>query len=175
MAHDLSSARIASEGGPWSVDAAEHAPDLEHGRDLLSRAVKPIRASLAIVYFHFGVLKFFPDLSSAEMLAIQTILRLRLGADVHTILYGLAIFECAIALMLVLKVSMGVVFPLFILHMLGTFLPVYFLPELAFKYVPFAPNLVGQYILKNLVFIAAGWALYLADSSCHGEGQGTRK
>ncbi len=175
MGHDLSDACIASEGDPRSVDAAEHAPDLESGRALLARAVKPIRASLAIVYFHFGVLKFFPDLSSAEMLATQTILRLRLGVDAHTTLYGLALFECAIALMLVLNVSMRVVFPLFITHMLGTFLPVFFLPELAFKYMPFAPNLVGQYILKNLVFIAAGWALYLGDSSRHTQSQGVRK
>jgi hypothetical protein len=91
------------------------------------------------------------------------------------VLYGLAIFECAIALMLVLEVSMGVVFPLFLLHMVGTFLPVFFLPELAFKYVPFAPNLVGQYIIKNLVFIAAGWALYLGDSSRQSQSQGVGK
>ena len=175
VADDPSNARIASDGHPWSVDIAEHAPDLESGRDLLLRAVKPIRASLAIVYFHFGVLKFFPDLSSAEMLATQTILCLRLGVDVHTILYGLALFECSIALMLVLHVSMRVVFPLFILHMLGTFLPVFFLPELAFKYLPLAPNLVGQYIIKNFVFIAAGWALYLADPSCQGQSQGASK
>jgi hypothetical protein len=70
---------------------------------------------------------------------------------------------------------MRVVFPIFILHMLGTFLPVFLLPELAFKYVPLAPNLVGQYIIKNLVFIAAGWALYLGDTSCHSQSQGVRK
>jgi uncharacterized membrane protein YkgB len=175
MGLDLSHARISSDGDSRSVDAAEHVSDLESGRDLLARAVKPIRASLAIVYFHFGLLKFFPDLSSAEMLATQTILRLGPGVDVHTVLYGLAIFECAIALMLVLDVSMGVVFPLFLLHMVGTFLPVFFLPELAFKYVPFVPNLVGQYIIKNLVFIAAGWALYLGDSSRQSQSQGVGK
>ncbi len=152
-----------------------HTPDSESGRDLILRAVGPIRVALAVVFFHFGFLKFFPDLSSAEMLATQTILRIGLGVDVHTILYGLALFECGIALMLILNVTMRIVFPLFILHMAGTFLPVFILPELAFKFFPFAPNLVGQYIIKNLVFVAAGWALYLSDPSCQGQGQGTRR
>jgi hypothetical protein len=33
------------------------------------------------------------------------------------------------------------------------------LPELTFKFLPFAPTLEGQYILKNLIFVAAGWTV----------------
>ncbi len=43
--------------------------------------------------------------------------------------------------------------------MIGTFSPIVVLPELAFKIFPFAPTMEGQYILKNVVFVAAGWGL----------------
>lgn len=134
--------------------------DLERG---IRRATNPIRLALAYVYFHFGILKFFPDLSAAEMLSTQTILRLRLGVGAHDGLWLLATWECFIALLLVLRVSMRWVFPMFFLHMLGTLAPLIMLPQLAFKFAPFAPTLEGQYILKNAVLIAAGWTLYLAE------------
>jgi len=126
--------------------------------------VAPIRIALALIYFHFGFLKFFPDLSAAEMLSTQTIIRLRLGLDAHTALYLLAVFECAIGLLFVLRVSMRIVFPIFLAHMAGTLLPLFLLPELTFKFAPFAPTFEGQYILKNSVVIAAGWTLFLAET-----------
>jgi hypothetical protein len=48
---------------------------------------------------------------------------------------------------------------LFFAHMAGTFTPIFMFPELAFRIEPFAPTLEGQYILKNLVFVAAGWTV----------------
>lgn len=129
----------------------------------------PIRTALALLYFHFGVLKFFPDLSSAEMLSTQTILRLRLGIDAHTALLLLAVFEVALALALILRVPMRFVFPPFVLHMLGAMSPLILLPELAFKFAPFAPTLEGQYILKNLVLLAGGWTLFRVEKAANRE------
>ncbi|MCA9188607.1 MAG: hypothetical protein R3E01_04905 [Pirellulaceae bacterium] len=40
------------------------------------RAPTLLRMSAGFVYFFFGVLRFFPDLSPGEMLASQTIMRL---------------------------------------------------------------------------------------------------
>ena len=48
---------------------------------------------------------------------------------------------------------------LFTFHMAATFLPLLVLPEYAFKFVPFAPTMEGQYIIKNLVLVSAGWAV----------------
>ena len=143
---------------PAPPDAARPAPPLPLG------TVTPIRIALALIYFHFGFLKFFPDLSAAEMLSTQTIIRLRLGLDAHTALYLLAVFECTIGLLFVLRVSMRIVFPIFLAHMAGTLLPLVLLPELTFKFAPFAPTFEGQYILKNSVVIAAGWTLFLAET-----------
>ncbi|MZH02780.1 MAG: hypothetical protein F3745_05115 [Nitrospinae bacterium] len=48
---------------------------------------------------------------------------------------------------------------MFSIHMAGTFLPLFIIPEVVFKVAPFVPTTEGQYILKNIVFIAAGWAV----------------
>jgi uncharacterized membrane protein YkgB len=116
-----------------------------------------VRIALGLVYFHFGMLKFFPDLSPAELLASQTIMRLSDGMlDAYWALYVLAIMECGLGLAFVFNIFMRGTIVVFFFHMLGTFAPLFVLPELAFKIAPFAPTLEGQYILKNVVFVAAG-------------------
>jgi uncharacterized membrane protein YkgB len=120
-----------------------------------------LRLALGFIYFHFGMLKFFPDLSPAELLASQTIMRLTGGAlDADTALRYLAIMECTIGLALIFNVWMRATFVLFLIHMLGTFAPLFVLPELTFKISPLAPTIEGQYILKNIVFVAAAWAVF---------------
>ena len=122
-----------------------------------------LRLALGVVYLHFGFLKFYPDLSPAELLASQTIMKsvARTGSMPTRPWYWLAILECAIGLGFLFNVCMRGVFVLFIFHMIGTFLPLFFLPEYAFKIAPLAPTLEGQYILKNIVFVAAGWTVLL--------------
>lgn len=120
-----------------------------------------LRIALGLVYLHFGFLKFFPDLSPAEMLASQTIMRLTGGGlDAAQAMFWLAVFECVIGLAMVFNVAMRSAFILFLLHMAGTFTPLFVLPELAFRIAPLAPTMEGQYILKNLVFVAAGFSVF---------------
>jgi len=122
------------------------------------------RFALGFVYFHFGLLKFFPDLSPAELLASQTIMRLSGGAlDASTALHWLAIMECGVGLAFIFHIWLRAAAVVFFLHMLGTFAPLIVLPELTFKVAPLAPTMEGQYILKNLVFVAAGWAILLPE------------
>lgn len=121
-----------------------------------------VRLALGAVYFHFGMLKFFPDLSPAEMLASQTIMRLTSGSlDASQALFYLAILECALGLAMLFNVCMRAAFVLFLFHMIGTFTPLFVLPELTFKISPLAPTIEGQYILKNIVFVASGWAVFI--------------
>ncbi|HRX78991.1 MAG TPA: hypothetical protein P5307_08005, partial [Pirellulaceae bacterium] len=49
----------------------------------------------------------------------------------------------------------------FLFHQASTFIPLFLFPELTFKIAPFAPTMEGQYILKNLVSVAAGWTVML--------------
>lgn len=125
-----------------------------------ARTLVPVRIALGLVYFYFGFLKFFPDLSPAELLASQTIMRLSLSwLDAHAALRLLAVMECLIGLALLFGVGLRPALVLFTIHMIGTIMPLVFLPEFTFKISPFAPTLEGQYILKNLVFFTAGWAV----------------
>ena len=119
-----------------------------------------LRLALGLVYLHFGLLKLFPDLSPAEMIASQTVMRLSWGwLDARTALALVAWFEIAIGLGFLLDVARRWMPWIFFVHMAGTMLPLFLLPELVFKIAPFAPTLEGQYILKNLVFVAAGWTV----------------
>ena len=82
-----------------------------------------------------------------------------MGADLA--LRSLAVMEVLIGIGFILNICLRWVSIIFFAHMAGTFLPLFLLPELTFKYAPFAPTIEGQYILKNLVFLAAGWAILL--------------
>ena len=133
-------------------------------RDQSSSAPSPhlLRFALGVVFFHFGFLKFFPDLSPAEMIASQTVMRLTGGNfDARTAMWWLALLESAIGVGFLLNMGLRFVSVLFLLHMIGTFMPLFVLPELVFKMGVLAPTLEGQYILKNIVFVAAGWTVLL--------------
>lgn len=119
-----------------------------------------MRLSLGAIYFHFGFLKFFPDLSPAEVIASYTAMKVSgYSLDAAQALRWIAIMECAIGLGFLFKFGLRWVAILFGAHMLGTFMPLLLLPEFAFKIAPFAPTTEGQYILKNLVLASAGWAV----------------
>lgn len=119
-----------------------------------------LRISLGLVFFWFGVLKFFPDLSPAVDLATKTIDKLTLGrVDSNIAIPLLAAWECLIGLGLLFGVFMRTTLLLLILQMAGTLLPLIFFPGEVFSRIPFAPTLEGQYIIKNAVLISAGIVL----------------
>ena len=120
-----------------------------------------VRLSLGIVFFHFGFLKFFPDLSQAEMLSTQTIIRISpFEIDARTALWWLALGECTIGLFFLFNICIRLTAILFLAHMIGTFAPLFVLPELAFTVGPLGLTFEGQYVMKNLVFLAAGWSVF---------------
>jgi len=129
------------------------------------RAAAILRFALGIIYLHFGYLKFYPDLSPAELLATQTVM-IATGHQLNAqqSLFLIAMLETAIGLGFLFGVCRRLVFFLFTFHMLGTFLPLVLLPEFAFKIAPLAPTLEGQYIIKNILFLAAGWTILLPDA-----------
>lgn len=119
-----------------------------------------LRISLGIVFFWFGVLKFFPDLSPAQDLATRTIDVLTFGLISPTVSINvLAAWECLIGLGLIFGLFMRVTLLLLFVQMVGTILPVFFFPAEVFTRIPYAPTLEGQYIIKNLVLISAGLVL----------------
>jgi uncharacterized membrane protein YphA (DoxX/SURF4 family) len=123
-------------------------------------SVMLLRVSLGIVFFWFGVLKFFPGLSPAEDLAARTITTLTFGfVQPNVSLPVLASWECAIGLGLITGRFMRANLALLFLQMSGTVLPLFFFPKETFVHLPYAASLEGQYIIKNLVLVSAGLVL----------------
>jgi uncharacterized membrane protein YphA (DoxX/SURF4 family) len=125
-------------------------------RALARLGVPAVRVALGIVFLWFGVLKLFPGLSPAEDLAARTIERLSLGAITpSTSLPILAIWESLIGLGLLTGRFLRATLFLLAIQMLGTLTPLFLFPTETFTRFPYAPTLEGQYIIKNVVLIAA--------------------
>lgn len=120
-----------------------------------------LRISMGIVFFWFGILKFFPGISAAQDLAISTIQLLTLGLVPDVIIInGLALWEVLIGIGLLWGRYLKVTLLLLFLQMIGTFSPVFLFPAEVFKQVPLVPTLEGQYIIKNIVIISAAMVLW---------------
>jgi uncharacterized membrane protein YphA (DoxX/SURF4 family) len=119
-----------------------------------------LRLSIGIVFFWFGILKFFPGLSPAQDLAIRTIDLLAFGLIPGNIsIHILATWEVLIGIGLLTGVYMRVTLLLLFLQMIGTMTPVFLFPAEVFTKIAYTPTLEGQYIIKNLVIISAGIVL----------------
>lgn len=119
-----------------------------------------LRLSVGIIFFWFGMLKFFPGLSPAQDLAIGTIDLLSLGlVPANVSIYILASWEVLIGIGMLTGIYMRITLVLLFLQMLGTMTPVFLFPAEVFTRIPYALTLEGQYIIKNLVVISAGIVL----------------
>lgn len=119
-----------------------------------------LRLALGIVFLWFGALKFFPGLSPAQDLAARTIEALTLSIVPPSVsLPVLAAWEVAIGVGLLIGRWMRVVLLLLFVQMLGTITPLFLFPDETWIQFPVAPTLEGQYIIKNVVLVAAAIVL----------------
>ncbi|PXX26838.1 hypothetical protein C7972_108132 [Arenibacter sp. ARW7G5Y1] len=127
----------------------------------LTKNGRMLSISIGIVYLWFGFLKFFPGLSPADLLAKQTISLLTFDLLPENIgILLLAIFEVVIGLCLIFNLQLKRIIIAAIIHLVLTFIPVVFFPEISFSKAPFSLTLVGQYIIKNIVIISALLLIY---------------
>jgi uncharacterized membrane protein YkgB len=127
----------------------------------MSKTIKLMKLSLGIIFLWYGLLKFFPSLSPAEELAIKTIDIMFFGLiSPNLSIKLLAILEVGIGLGFIFGIYTRYVVFVFLGHMICTFAPLFILPELSFTQAPYAFTLVGQYIVKNTVFILVGILIY---------------
>ena len=109
-----------------------------------------LRIALAVVFIWFGALKPF-GLSEANEMIARTVY----WFDPDVFIPILGWWEVAIGVCLLLRPLIRVAIFLLLAQMGGTFLPLVILPDVTWLRFPYAPTLEGQYILKNLVIIAA--------------------
>lgn len=111
------------------------------------------RIALFVTFFWFGLIKLIgasPASPLAEALTAKTI-----GPDFFWPLFlFLAFMECIIGLLFLIPKAVRVVIPLLIIHMLVVCSPLVLVPESTWQ-APLVPTLEGQYIIKNIVIVAA--------------------
>jgi|TARA_Y100000992_G_C21202959_1_gene461446 uncharacterized membrane protein YkgB len=121
-----------------------------------------IRISLFIIFFWFGLLKPL-GLSAAEQLVLDTVYWMPLFSA-HTWLSIIGWWEVIIGLCFLFEKTTKIALLLLLLQMTGTFMPLVILPDITFQNSNFfTPTLEGQYILKNILIIAA--ALIISNKS----------
>jgi len=108
------------------------------------------RAALAIIYVWFGALKLIGESPARELVAgavpwlPENVTALMLGS-----------WEVAIGIGLLLPLARRHALLNIYLHLAATTLPLLVLPEACFLKFPYAPTIVGQYIVKNIALLGA--------------------
>mgnify|MGYP004702301145 CR=1 FL=1 len=122
--------------------------------------IPALRITMGIVFIWFGFQKFFPGLSSAQDIATRTIEVLSFGIVSPVVSMPLlAAWEVIIGLGFVTGLFLKATTILLLLQMAGTFTPLLIFPAETFSIFPIVPTIVGQYIIKNIVFIAAAFVI----------------
>lgn len=125
------------------------------------RRVGPValRSALAVLFIWFGLLKPL-GLSPAEPLVLATVAWLPLLSPA-TWLALIGWWEVAIGVTFLFRSTTRIAVALLYLQMAGTFMPLFLLPEVTFQqgHLPYAPTMEGQYIVKNLIILAAALVL----------------
>ena len=109
-----------------------------------------LRYSLAIVFIWLGSLKFLNTSPATDLIA-KTVY----WFSPTWFVPFLGVWEVAIGISLLYKPLIRLGLFLMTFQMLGTFLPFIILPEVVFGEKLYILTLEGQYIIKNLVLIAA--------------------
>jgi uncharacterized membrane protein YphA (DoxX/SURF4 family) len=114
-----------------------------------------LRVALGVVFVWFGLLKPL-GLSPAEPLVLATVSWMPV-LDPHAWLAVIGWWEVAIGVTFLFQRTLRIAVALLFLQMVGAFMPLAILSDVTFQAgrVPFAPTMEGQYIVKNLVLIAA--------------------
>jgi uncharacterized membrane protein YkgB len=119
-------------------------------------SVTLLRVSLGLVFFGFGVFKFF-DRSPAQNLAERTTEALTFGLISGTAAGVLvAALECSIGICLLSGRQVRLGLALMAVTLVGILSPLVLLPDDLFAGKDHAPTLEGQYVLKDVVLVASG-------------------
>lgn len=109
-----------------------------------------VRVALGVVFIWFGALKLV-DMSPAT----QLVRDVTWWIPIPDFPFVLGIWEVVIGVCFLFKRTLRLALPLLLLHMPGTALPLILVPEQVWTSFPFGLTIEGQYIVKNLVLVAA--------------------
>jgi uncharacterized membrane protein YphA (DoxX/SURF4 family) len=135
------------------VDAVLH-------RFLRAHSIDMLRVVVGLVILAFGVLKFFPGVSPAEELTKMTADKLSFGlVPGHVAIVIIAGLETIIGLLLVTGRFLRLAVYLLFGQLIGILAPLVLFTGRLFAGPHNAPTLEGQYVVKDLILVAAGFVV----------------
>ncbi|MGI8624048.1 MAG: DoxX family membrane protein [Solirubrobacteraceae bacterium] len=130
---------------------------------LVLHSIPALRIALGAVFLGFGVLKYFPGVSPAQNLVEDTAHILFLGLVPNGVaLVLIATVECFIGICLLSGRWMRLGMWLLTIELVGILSPAILLPGRLFAGPHHAPTLEGQYVLKDIILVAAGLVIAAA-------------
>jgi uncharacterized membrane protein YphA (DoxX/SURF4 family) len=136
-----------------SLDAGIH-------RVLRAHSVALLRTVVGLVILAFGVLKFFPDVSPVEELTKMTTDKLTFGlVPGHIAIVIVATIETIIGLLLITGRFLRLAVYLLFGQLIGILAPLVLFTDRLFAGPHSAPTLEGQYVIKDLILVAAGFVV----------------
>ncbi|MCF2489218.1 DoxX family membrane protein [Dyadobacter sp. CY347] len=134
--------------------------DTSMNKWLVANSINILRFTMGIVFLGFGVLKFFTGISPIESLATRTTSELTLGVvNGHSAMVFVATLECLIGFCFLTGMFLRVGVWLLALQMVGAMSPLFLYPSELFSGTLHAPTLEAQYIIKDIILIAAGMVI----------------
>lgn len=119
---------------------------------LRRRSIPALRAALGLIFIWFGALKVFGVSPVLGMLQ-QTYTFL----PIHLFVLLLGGWEILIGIGLILRRALRCTLVLLCLHLTGTFVALYLAPTRFFSHgIPLLLTADGEFVVKNLVLVAAG-------------------
>jgi putative oxidoreductase len=119
-------------------------------------SVTLLRISMGAVIFGFGVLKYFPGVSPAQSIVLAVNHRLTFGLmPDHVTLVLFATVESLIGLSLITGWGLRVIIYPLTVWAVAILSPVVLMPGRLFSGPDHAPTLEGQYVLKDVILLAA--------------------
>jgi uncharacterized membrane protein YkgB len=121
--------------------------------DLMRRIFFPFaRFAIFLPFFWFGLLKVI-EASPASPLVLALLGKTMPFISPDAFLVGFGIFEMIIGISLLIPHFERPAIALLLLHLFTTMMPLFILPSLTWQRA-FVPTMEGQYIIKNILFIA---------------------
>ena len=134
------------------ADAAVH-------RFLVARSLQVLRVAVGLVFVYFGFLKLVPGWSPAEELVAATLDRLSFGAlPGRAAVVATGVVECVLGVFLLGGWRRRATIYVLGLELAGILAPLVVLPGRLFD-GPLAPTIEGQYVVKDVILVAAGMVL----------------
>ena len=159
MRPDASTATTATVNTRFTHPRIVGAEGAIHGW-LMRHSITVLRIAMGLIFLGFGVLKFVPGLSPAGDLVEATISKMTFGIVPPELgLVITALLECAIGVSLITRRWLRLTVYLLVLELAGILSPLVLLPGRMFSGPHHAPSLEGQYVLKDIVLVAAAMVI----------------